>query len=253
MLLTRGYWLADTACTQALWQAVMGQNPSNFTDDDQGPVEQVSWDDIGKKLLPKLARTGPGLTLRLPTEAEWEYAARCAGQAKGSFSWGEGITTDNANYKSSYPLREGDAKGEYRRRTMPVKSFVPNALGLWQMHGNVYEWTADLKAKYPSGEVVDPVGISAPEGTKGSASRVLRGGGWGGIARICRSARRHADFPDYRYIGFRLARGPLPEAGWAEPRGGGAARVGLGGQDARCADDGASAPPAARQRGRRVA
>ena len=108
VLLTRGYWLADSACTQALWQSVTRQNPSRFADDDQGPVEQVSWDDVCNDFLPKLAHTDPGLALRPPTEAEWEFAARCAGQAMRSFGWGEGITTDHANYDGNNPLRNGD-------------------------------------------------------------------------------------------------------------------------------------------------
>ena len=242
VLLTRGYWLADSACTQALWQSVTRQNPSRFADDDQGPVEQVSWDDVCNDFLPKLAHTDPGLALRPPTEAEWEFAARCAGQAMRSFGWGEGITTDHANYDGNNPLRKGDKKGEYRKRTMPVKSFKPNAPGRWQMHGNVWEWTADLMAEYPSTEVVDPGGRSDSEGPRESAYRVLRGGSWIYDARYCRSADRFAYEPGYRYgsFGFRLARG-LPEA-QAEPAGV------EGVLEARRPGDGTPGP-AARQRG----
>ena len=100
--LTRGFWLADTVCTQELWEAVMGENPSGFKDGKDWPVENVSW-DMCKEFLEKINGLEPGLKLRLPTEAEWEYACR-AGTVT-PFSFGEDITTDQVNYDGNYPYK----------------------------------------------------------------------------------------------------------------------------------------------------
>jgi formylglycine-generating enzyme required for sulfatase activity len=198
--LSRGYWLADTACTQALWQAVTGENPAYFKDSAQNPVEQISWDDCQAFLRQANAQLGGELELRLPSEAEWEYACRAGSQ--GPFSWGEGLTTDQANYDGNSPYNEGP-EGAYRERTLEVLSFEPNAWGLYQMHGNVYEWCNDWLGSYPEGAVTDPRG---PE--KGH-ERVLRGGSWFDLGRSLRSAFRYASAPDERFhfIGVRLAGG----------------------------------------------
>jgi formylglycine-generating enzyme required for sulfatase activity len=201
--LAQGYWLADTACTQALWEAVMGKNPSRFKDDPQNPVENVSWDDIclkKKGFLVQLDKLVPGLDVCLPTEAQWEYACR-AGTAT-PFWWGSKLTTDNANYDGNYPYADG-AKGEYRGKTMPVKSFERNPWGLWQMHGNVWEWCQDWFGAYPKESVTDP------EGSDKGTRRVLRGGCWFCDGRRLRSAFRCSDDPSNASdnYGFRLARG----------------------------------------------
>jgi formylglycine-generating enzyme required for sulfatase activity len=140
--LTRGFWLAETACTQAQWKAVMGDNPSRFQNEPksaQHPVEIVSWNDVAK-FIKRLNRAVPGLEARLPTEAEWEYACR-AGTAT-AFSFGDSITPEQVNYKGGR-RNAGGAKGEYRQRTVPVKSLAPNSWGLHEMHGNVWEWCSD--------------------------------------------------------------------------------------------------------------
>ena len=111
VVLTEGYWLADTACTQELWGAVMGENPSNFKGDLQNPVEQVSWDDITQKFLPRLNKLVPGLNLTLPTEAQWEYACRAG--TTTVFSFGDRITPEQVNYDGNYPYADGK-KGEYQ-------------------------------------------------------------------------------------------------------------------------------------------
>ena len=198
--LTRGYWLADTACTQALWQEVMGSNPSYFKDDLQNPVEQVSWDDVIGLFLPKLNERVPGLNLQLPNEAQWEYACRAGSTTP--FSFGKQITTSQANYDGNCPYNGGES-GQYRRKTVPVKALPANPWGLHQMHGNVWEWCADVFGDYPPGDAQDPV-FSQDKSTL----RVLRGGGWIDLGRFCRSAARFADTPDGRYVnfGFRLAR-----------------------------------------------
>jgi formylglycine-generating enzyme required for sulfatase activity len=197
--LTKGYWLAESACTQALWQAVMGDNPAHFKDDINNPVEQVSWDNV-QDFLNKLNQLIPDLNARLPSEAEWEYACRAG--TTTPFSFGENITPEQVNYDGNYPY--GDAeKGLYREKTVAVKSLPPNDWGLYEMHGNVWEWCNDWHADYSTEPVTNPKGA-----TDGS-SRVLRGGSWINNARITRSAIRNHYTPVVRdfIIGFRFALG----------------------------------------------
>lgn len=115
--LTQGYWLADTACTQALWQVLMGDNPSKFTTNNQNPVEQVSWDDI-QKFLTRLNQLVPQLTAQLPTEAQWEYACRAG--TSSAFSFGDNISPEQVNYDGNYPYADGK-KGKYREQTIGAK------------------------------------------------------------------------------------------------------------------------------------
>jgi len=200
VILSQGYWLADTACTQALWQAVMGQNPAHFDDDPQCPVEQVSWQDCQNFIAAINGHLVGGPLLRLPTEAEWEYACRAG--ATGPFSWGDTLTTAQANYDGNSPYADGE-KGEYRERTLPVLSFEANAWGLYQMHGNVWEWCNDWPGDYPAEPLVDPA--RPGEGH----SRVLRGGSWFNYGCDLRSASRFAYSPGDRNdnAGVRLAGG----------------------------------------------
>ena len=209
--LTQGHWLADTACTQALWAAVMeGANPSHFKSDPDNPVEQVSWRDVVDGFLPRLNAHLPGLQACLPTEAQWEYACRVDAADNTPFSLGGQITSQQVNFDGNRPMPGGE-KSEYRERTVPVAALPCNAWGLHQMHGNVWEWCADWFAPYPvdpaqpEAELLDPVGpAQAPE----AAGRVLRGGSWLGRARHCRSAMRYDNAPGGRghFFGFRLAR-----------------------------------------------
>ncbi len=191
VMLTQGYWLADTACTQSLWEAVMGSNPSRF----QGrnlPVEQVSWNDVSE-FIDRINQKQLGLDFRLPTEAEWEYA--CRARTQTPYSFGDFIRADQANYYN---------EDHYRGEPVSVKDLPPNVWGLYQMHGNVYEWCQDwYESEYGSEAVIDPIGPSQ------GSSRVLRGGSWDGGARFVRSAYRHCCSPEGRRsdFGFRLARG----------------------------------------------
>jgi formylglycine-generating enzyme required for sulfatase activity len=204
--LSQGFWLADTACTQALWLAVMGgENPSHFSDDERKPVERVSFDDV-ERFLDRLRGLLPaGSEPALPTEAQWEYACRAASETP--FSFGATITPEQVNYDGNHPYA-GAAKGRYRETTVPVKSLPPNPWGLYEMHGNVWEWCADGRREYrelPAAEAeTDPVGPreQAPE-----AHRAVRGGSWIRFARHARSAFRYALRRDVRdhYLGFRLA------------------------------------------------
>ncbi len=186
VVLTEGFWMADTACTQALWKSVMGTNPSQFKDDPQNPVEQVSWLDITDEFLPKLNALAPGLDLVLPTEAQWEYACRAG--TTTPFSFGEYVTTDQVHFHGNYPYSAGKT-GDYVWNTALVKARPVNPWGLYQMHGNVWEWCKDAYFA----ELI--------------SVHVLRGGSWLHSAQACRSASRNQGERDERNdsSGFRLA------------------------------------------------
>jgi formylglycine-generating enzyme required for sulfatase activity len=218
VVLSQGFWLADTACTQALWQAVLGENPSRFEGLER-PVEKVSWEDVVERFLPALNRMVPGLEAVLPTEAQWEYACRAG--TTTPFSFGETISTDQVNYDGNYPYGKGK-KGEYRQQTVEVKALPANAWGLYQMHGNVWGWCADRYGDYPDGPVTDP------SGPRIGSWRVLRGGSWIRDGGYCRAAQRDRVGPGnfLGHFGFRLARGPSPQPGGQAGEAGGSAGVG---------------------------
>lgn len=197
--LTQGYWLADTTCTQALWETVMGNNPANFKDDKNNPVEQVSWDDT-QKFFKQLNKLIPGLDARLPIEAQWEYACRAG--TTTPFSFGKNITPAQVNYDGNYPYSSGK-KGLHREKTITVKSLPANSWGLYEMHGNVYEWCQDWLGDYPAKPVIDPLGAET------GSDRVLRGGSWSRHGRIVRSSRRSGGAADDRSnnFGFRFVLG----------------------------------------------
>lgn len=188
VVLTDGFWLADTACTQAFWLAVVGgKNPSEFSGDAKNPVEQVSWDDITQRFLPVLQSSlGDAVKVELPSEAQWEYACRVGTDTV--YSYGDTIDSTLANFM-------GNA-----RRPVPVTRFTANAWGLMQMHGNVWEWCRDGLRDYTDEAVIDPEGPS-------DSHRALRGGSWYYGARSVRSASRIAFAPAYRpgSLGFRFS------------------------------------------------
>ena len=208
--ISQGYWLADTTCTQEVWQAVMGKNPSRFKG-KQRPVEGVSWDDI-QEFLKRLSKGLSDSSFRLPSEAEWEYACRAG--TTTTFSCGESIHSDQANFDGNYPM-PNTSKSRYRAITVDVASLPANAWGLYEMHGNVLEWCADAYvenyASHPHHTItqnqkriaVDPYIHEHPK----SDSRVLRGGSWYGSGWVCRSAGRLDGHPAGRFHirGFRLA------------------------------------------------
>jgi formylglycine-generating enzyme required for sulfatase activity len=218
--LSRGYWLFDTPCTQALWEAVMGSNPSLFRS-PMRPVESVSWEDC-QKFLEAINGRIDGLELVLPSEAQWEYACR-AGSAEATYAGnleilGErnapllnGIAWYGGNSGVDFELAEGEDSSSWpekqyeheRAGTHPVGLKAPNAWGLYDMLGNVWEWCLDGRRQYSSDSVVDPVG-PLQEGV----ARVLRGGGWSSDARSVRAAYRYAYPPGYRdgSFGLRCAR-----------------------------------------------
>jgi formylglycine-generating enzyme required for sulfatase activity len=197
--ISKDYYLGVYEVTQAQYQQVMTTNPSYFQgekikgDSSPHPVEQVSWNDaveFGKRLSELPEEKKAGRVYRLPTEAEWEYACRAG--SKTAYSFGE----------SSQSL--GDYawfNGNYNFPTHPVGQKKPNAWGLYDVHGNVFEWCSDRLGEYPKGAVSDPAG---PE--EGSP-RVIRGGSWQYEAANCRSADRDRDDPSIRVsdLGFRVA------------------------------------------------
>jgi len=176
-----------------------------FSHADSHPVTCVSWNDAQafitwlNRSLDSARLSGVGersRTYSLPTEAEWEYACRAG--TSTPFSFGVCLSADQANYDGNYPLK-GCPKGKYREKTVPAASFLSNAWGLYDMHGNVWEWCQDWYEDYSSGPVTDPMG---PD--RGS-NRVFRGGSWHSIAQYCRSERRYRYSPGARInnLGFR--------------------------------------------------
>ncbi|WP_300438328.1 formylglycine-generating enzyme family protein [Zoogloea sp.] len=198
--LTEGFWLAETACSQAVWGAVMGSNPSQFKGDPLKPVERVSWGDVSE-FLQKVGELLPGVKAELPTEAEWEYACRAGTET--AFSWGDGITLAQANYDGRKAYAEGPT-GEYRKKTVRVKSFAPNAWGLYQMHGNVWEWCAEGMRPYDGEAQESPRGEA---GDSEDAPRVVRGGSWFDGPWRLRAAYRRQGPQDGRNdgLGFRVS------------------------------------------------
>ena len=195
--LTKGFYLQTTPVTQGQWKKVMGNNPSYFKNcGDECPVEQVSWDDC-QEFIKSLNGMGKNDVYRLPTEAEWEYACRAG--TTTPFSFGDSLSTDEANYDGSHS-HKGYPKGKWRKKPTPVGDFPSNSWGLYDMHGNVWEWCQDWYGDYSTGPVTNPAGLS--DGTR----RVLRGGSWNYYAWNCRSAYRGSILPGYRYggLGFRL-------------------------------------------------
>ena len=182
------YYIGETEVTQELWEAVMGSNPSRFTGNNQRPVEMVSWYDC-QEFIKKLNRL-TGKEFRLPTEAEWEYAARGGKYSRGYKYSG----SNNANEVAWYNSNSGS-------KTHSVKAKKANELGLYDMSGNVWEWCNDRYGDYQSNSQTNPTGPSEGE------SRVLRGGGWCYFDMGVRVSRRDYLTPGYRHIiiGLRLA------------------------------------------------
>ncbi|MCP5004307.1 MAG: formylglycine-generating enzyme family protein [Planctomycetes bacterium] len=197
-----GFYMQKTEVTQGQWKALMGNNPSKFKQGDNYPVESVSWNDV-QTFIEKLNQE-TGKNHRLPTEAEWEYAARAG--TTTPFNTGENLTTDQANYDGNYPYKN-NPKGKFVGKTTPVGTYPPNEWKLSDMHGNVWEWCNDWYEKeyYKNSPVNDPTGPDTGSG------RVIRGGSWIISAGLCRSSYRYDFGPsfDYDFLGFRLV---LPQA-----------------------------------------
>ena len=191
------FFMGKYPLTQAQYQAIMGHNPSYFIGNNR-PVETVSWDHAVTFCRKLSQRTGKNY--RLPSEAEWEYACRAG--TKTPFSFGDNITTDLVNYNGNYPYKSAP-KGKYRQQTTDVGTFPPNTFGLYDMHGNVWEWCED---DWHENYINAPINGSAWKNRSGSNIKLLRGGSWYYFARYCRSALRLKDSRGlcYRLYGFRV-------------------------------------------------
>jgi len=224
------FYMGKYEVTQKEWKAVMGSNPSYFKScGGRCPVEQVSWNDV-QEYIKKLNRK-TGRHYRLPTEAEWEYGAREQGKRVRFGTGKDTIGAEEANFSekalpvdslATYYLgpalatsnvsKESDESysraGVYRSKTMPVGSFAPNALGLYDMSGNVGEWAGD----WYGGDYYSWSPRNNPKGPSGGSDRVIRGGSWGSKLRYCRAASRDYGSPSFWNfgIGFRLVVGSSP-------------------------------------------
>jgi formylglycine-generating enzyme required for sulfatase activity len=183
----RPFYLGRFEVTQAQWEAVMEQQPSHFVGDGRRPVESVRWEDC-QSFCQRLSKL-TGQAVRLPTEAQWEYACRAGTQTR--YSGGDQLDVERVNFDWTEGLAgEGIPPGE----TIPVDRTVANPWGLHGMHGNVREWCRDWYAPYP----VDAAPRVDPQGPPRGPQRVLRGGCWDDYSRRCRSAFRHGFRPGDR-------------------------------------------------------
>ena len=209
------FFIGAHEVTQAEYAAIMGANPSYFDFDPRLPVDSVNWFDaiaycnarsLYEGLQPVYVVEGEAVRwdrqadgYRLPSEAEWEAACRAARQS--AFMTGDCLSTDQANF-NGYEMVGGCRSGMYRAQPLPVGSFAPNDWGLFDMHGNTYEWCWDAFGPYTAGKQSDPTGPEQGDG------RVVRGGGWFSVAAGCRCAKRY-DIPAHwarDFIGFRVVR-----------------------------------------------
>ncbi len=196
------FWMGETEVTQAQYAALMGTNPSLFPGANN-PVEQVSWFNAQAYCAALTAQQGAlgnvpqGYQYRLPTEAEWEYACRAGTTTE--FNVGPDLFCNQAKF--GFSLHSNSHCGS--TSTTPVGGYSPNAWGLHDMHGSVWEWCLDSWSSYPAGAVTDPF-------VTGGSDRVSRGGGWAGDSYRCRSGHRVSAFPGGAYVdaGFRVVLAP---------------------------------------------
>ena len=194
--LTKPFELGVYEVTQQQYEKVMGKNPSKFKA-PQNPVEMVTWDDaveFCRRLSELPAEKSAGHVYRLPTEAEWEYACRAGTTTKYSFG-------DSESQLGDYGWYDKNSGGT----THPVGGKKPNGWGLYDMHGNVWEFCSDWYGSYPSGSTTDPTGAAS------GSLRVIRGGGWSDYSDYCHSANRDRYSPGLRnfILGFRVLRSSI--------------------------------------------
>jgi len=202
--LSKGFWLGKTTVTQEFWQAVTGNNPSYFKGENL-PVEMISWDDT-QNFINQINRFHPALLVRLPWEAEWEYA--CRADTETAFNFGNTVNLGKVNYRGIWERKINEWVDEAKKASIAVKSYPSNDWGLYEMHGNVWEWGAEhWQDRLDAEAVVDPWERQAEIGA--GTWRVVRGGSWSDFGRDVRSAIRLRNEPHLRFnlLGFRLALG----------------------------------------------
>jgi formylglycine-generating enzyme required for sulfatase activity len=202
--LREGFWMGKYEITRAQWEAIMNYDPSNRdrnnSPGDNLPVDSVSWNDA-QRFIRKLNEADDGFEYRLPSEAEWEYATRAG--TTTAFAFGDSLGSNQANFDGNFPYG-GAAKGDAQGRTTPVGSFKPNRWGLYDMHGNVWEWVQDVwHESYADDAPKDGAAWLRGGDTR---YRMLRGGSWGDVADGLRSAARIRREPDNRHdsLGLRV-------------------------------------------------
>jgi sulfatase modifying factor 1 len=203
--ISRAFWMGTFEVTQNEYVAVMGTNVSEFNSDPRLPAELISWtmatDYCAALTIQERAagRLPPGYAYRLPTEAEWEYACRAGTTTPFGIGDGTDLSSAQANFDGTFPYGAAPS-GQFLNRTTLPGTYVPNAWGLHDMHGNVWEWCRDWYGPYPGGSVTDPTGPAT------GSSHVLRGGGYDSLGQGCRSAVRDYRSPIYRssLSGFRV-------------------------------------------------
>ncbi len=201
--ISRPFYIQITEVTCGQWCSLMGRSFFRRDKDPQFPKARVSWFDC-KKFIEKLNKLGEG-NYRLPTEAEWEYVCRAG--SKTAYTWGPTISCDQAafcnnSYKCKTCIKVYEKMGLPVNGPVPVKSFKPNAWGVYDMHGNLWEWCEDWYGPYPGTLVRDP------RGPEDGVVKIRRGGSWFKNAFLCRSANRNYASPASRYrtLGFRVVK-----------------------------------------------
>jgi formylglycine-generating enzyme required for sulfatase activity len=204
--LTRRFFMGRFEVTQADWAMVMGTAAGRPDECDRCPVVNVDFFQVSE-FITRLNAQSTQMRYRLPTEAEWEYACRAG--TTTPFSTGEWLAADRANYDARFPYPGDPGKAAAATRLLPVGTYGQNAFGLFDMHGNAWEWTADWYGPYPPGAQTDPAGPSA------GAKRVIRGGSWRFDANSARCALRYTHAPQDKgdSLGFRIVGEPIIRTG----------------------------------------
>ena len=200
VIVPRLFFIGQHEVTQTEWTRVMGSNPSSFAGCERCPVEQVNFFEVNA-FLAKLNAGTSSMRYRLPTEAEWEYACRAG--TSTPFNTGTELSTDQANVDGRAQGTDYES-GAAHEKTMPVGGYPPNAWGLFDMHGNVWEWTNDWYGPY------EPRRDNDPRGVDSGLKRVIRGGSWHFDANSARCALRYTHAPQDRgySLGFRMVAEP---------------------------------------------